>query len=166
MAHIHVKSVSDAWKTAQLIVNDYSKDETASNNAGYPIYRSAESYYTYICDLADRLEVNKADGETINIWIEEEKEEASKPEVTLYRYVVDCGGDEVFARYDYSMLPIEAFTKDIEESYNCEVLKIEAINDGSYKAFQEQIYSNLLQGVRFGETEARLIAKLVRFEKF
>ena len=71
-----VKNINEAWNEANKIIpNDYLKDEEASARAGYPIYRSTINHYDYICDLGDRLEVNLANGQTVNIWIEEDKEE-------------------------------------------------------------------------------------------
>lgn len=67
-----VKNIQQAWNEADnLIPNDYMKDYEASERAGYSIYRSTVEYYDYICDLGDRLEVNLASGESINIWIEQ-----------------------------------------------------------------------------------------------
>lgn len=72
-----VNSREEAWRQAdRFFPTDYIKDEKASANAGYPIYRStsdsAEYRFAQIADLNCRLEVN--DGiQTINIWIEEEE---------------------------------------------------------------------------------------------
>ena len=73
-----VNSREEAWRQADRIFpTDYIKNELASLNAGYPIYRStsdSEEYrFAQIADLNCRLEIN--DGiQTINIWIEEEEE--------------------------------------------------------------------------------------------
>ena len=73
-----VNSREEAWRHAEKIFpTSYMKDERASANAGYPIYKStsdSEEYrFAQIADLNCRLEVN--DGtQTINIWIEEEEE--------------------------------------------------------------------------------------------
>ena len=67
-----VKNIQQAWSEADRIIpNDYMKDYEASERAGYSIYRSTVEYYDYICDLGDRLEVNLANGQTVNIWIEQ-----------------------------------------------------------------------------------------------
>lgn len=67
-----VKNIQQAWNEADRIIpNDYMKDYEASEIAGYTIYRSTVEYYDYICDLGDRLEVNLANGQSINIWIEQ-----------------------------------------------------------------------------------------------
>lgn len=72
-----VNSISKAWaKVNELFPTDYNKDENSSARAGYNVYRSTVEYYNYICDLGDRLEVNLANGETINIWIVENDEAA------------------------------------------------------------------------------------------
>ena len=69
-----VKSKAEAWKEAdKLFATDYMKDERRSQNAGYDIYYSAAyGVNAWISDLGNRLEVNMENGETINIWIEEE----------------------------------------------------------------------------------------------
>ena len=69
-----VNSIAAAWNVAgNLISGDYSKDDASSQRAGYPIFRNADRT-EYICDLGDRLEVNKADGSFVNIWILENEE--------------------------------------------------------------------------------------------
>lgn len=87
-----VTSREQAWIEARKIfLTDYAKDDQRSANAGYPIYHStAEGVSAWISDLGDRLEVNLADGKSVNIWIEEPKPEpARKPRggslVTEYR---------------------------------------------------------------------------------
>lgn len=72
-----VNSREEAWRQANILFpTGYIKDEKASANAGYPIYKStsdSEEYrFAQIADLNCRLEVN--DGiQTINIWIEDEE---------------------------------------------------------------------------------------------
>lgn len=69
---IKAASIQEAWEIAGGMVDgDYSKDENRSQRAGYPIYATRE-HYEYICDLGCRLEVNKKDGSSINIWIEKQ----------------------------------------------------------------------------------------------
>lgn len=67
-------SRKQAWREADnLFPTDYIKDETKSENAGYDIYCSTcDGVNAWISDLNDRLEINLATGETVNIWIEEE----------------------------------------------------------------------------------------------
>ena len=69
-----VSSIQEAWSRADLIFpTDYIKDEVSSEIAGYDVYRSTiKSLNAWISDLGNRLEVNLATGETVNIWIEEE----------------------------------------------------------------------------------------------
>lgn len=70
-----VNSISAAWaKVNEIFPSDYNKDEASSERAGYNVYRSPLNHYDYICDLGDRLEVNLANGETVNIWIKEEEQ--------------------------------------------------------------------------------------------
>ncbi len=69
-----VSSIEQAWEKAnEIFPTDYTKDESSSLRAGYPIHRSTAEghYYDYICDLGNRLEVNLSTGESINIWIVE-----------------------------------------------------------------------------------------------
>ena len=88
-----VKNINEAWNEANKIMpNDYLKDEEASVRAGYPIYRSTINHYDYICDLGDRLEVNLANGQTVNIWIEqpstiEEYADCEASTITIRKYV-------------------------------------------------------------------------------
>ena len=69
-----VNSREQAWREADnLFPTDYIKDEKKSEAAGYDIYYSTcEGVNAWISDLEDRLEINLATGETVNIWIEEE----------------------------------------------------------------------------------------------
>ena len=76
-----VKNINEAWaKVSEIFSTDYNEDVAASERAGYKIYRSSINHYDYICDLGDRLEVNFADGSTINIWVEVEEVKAVKSE--------------------------------------------------------------------------------------
>lgn len=75
------KNILEAWEMVnEFFPTDYEKDEAASNTAGYNIYRSRLNHYDYICDLGDRLEVNLANGKTVNVWIESHMQKASEPE--------------------------------------------------------------------------------------
>ena len=69
-----VNSREQAWREADnLFPTDYIKDEMKSDAAGYDIYCSTcDGVKAWLSDLEDRLEVNLATGETVNIWIEEE----------------------------------------------------------------------------------------------
>ena len=68
------KSIKEAWQLAdEIFPTDYLKDDAKSARAGYDIYTStAAGVNAWISDLGDRLEVNLADGKTVNIWIEEQ----------------------------------------------------------------------------------------------
>lgn len=71
-----VCSMKEAWEAAdKMFPTDYQISETASQNAGYPIYRSPINFYDAICDLGDRLEVNVA-GKSVNIWVADPIERA------------------------------------------------------------------------------------------
>lgn len=69
--------MKDAWtKANEIFQTDYIKDEGASAAAGYDIFRSTlKDCNAWISDLGDRLEINFENGETVNIWIEEEAEQ-------------------------------------------------------------------------------------------
>lgn len=71
-----VNSKEQAWVEAdKLFPTDYIKDEKKSDTAGYDIYYSTcDGVNAWISDLEDRLEVNLATGETVNIWIENESQ--------------------------------------------------------------------------------------------
>jgi len=74
---ITVTTKAEAWDIAIALFGgknnyslaDFCLDQKSSGRAGYNIYRSKDSYYNYICDLGDRLEVNMDSGITKNIWI-------------------------------------------------------------------------------------------------
>lgn len=70
---ITVTTRDDAWAEAKKIFPvDYEKDETASANAGYTIYRNPTlNHYNKICDLGNRLEITTGElGEIVtNIWL-------------------------------------------------------------------------------------------------
>ena len=72
-----VNTMTEAWALAdKLLPTDYMKDDGASVHAGYPVFRStAEGCNAYICDLADRLELNFDDGGSFNIWVKPEQVE-------------------------------------------------------------------------------------------
>jgi hypothetical protein len=85
-----VTSTLNAWKEAQKHITNYEKDHEASKNAGYNIYKGENGY---ICDLETRLEINLDNGESFNIWIEEESQ---KPKTTkTEKYInVDISTEE------------------------------------------------------------------------
>lgn len=62
--------VKDRQEAITLINNGhpltYNLDKVSTERAGYPIYRSEEEYYTYFCDLGCRIELNLANGDTVN----------------------------------------------------------------------------------------------------
>ena len=74
--NMKVKTKEEAWNKADMIFpTDYAKDEVRSSRAGYTVYYStAEGVVAWISDLGDRLEINLENGETVNIWIDEEPE--------------------------------------------------------------------------------------------
>lgn len=79
-----VKNITEAWEEAnKLFPTDYEKDYSASERAGYDIYRHPTlNYYCRICDLGNRLEVLTGEnGENVtNIWIVSDEEEATAAE--------------------------------------------------------------------------------------
>lgn len=69
-----VKTYGDAWTVVKEMTNTAMVlDNESSERAGYKVYRSENEYYEYVCDLGDKLELNKADGSTVNIWYGEEE---------------------------------------------------------------------------------------------
>lgn len=76
--HVHVFSNADAWNVVKTHIQDASKDDQASSRAGYDVFRSESDFYSYICDLGDRLEVNLSNGDTLNVWIDEKPVEVKK----------------------------------------------------------------------------------------
>ena len=80
VSHVHVCSVSEAWQVAgSYFPGDYEKDDRASACAGYPIYRSPSDWALYVCDLCTRLEVNLSNGDTVDIWIDDDEPAAAAP---------------------------------------------------------------------------------------
>lgn len=76
------KSEFDAWKWIHEMFPDtqWYLDHESSERAGYKIYRDTEEFYNYVCELGDRIEVNRKEGNvTTNLWIEKEEPEI-KPE--------------------------------------------------------------------------------------
>lgn len=70
-----ITSTKEAWSIADSIISgDYIHDNNRSQRAGYDIYISTNGSGEWISDLGTRLEVNKADGTSINIWIEQTEE--------------------------------------------------------------------------------------------
>ena len=72
MGYTNNTLVSDRQEAFDLINRHYpltyKYDERSTERAGYPIYRSEEEYYSYICDLGCRLELNLASGDTVNYY--------------------------------------------------------------------------------------------------
>ena len=70
---MNVRNRQEAWnKVNEIFPTDYTENTIKTKNAGYPIYDSnLGDDHGYICDLGNRLEVNLANGKTVNIWIDE-----------------------------------------------------------------------------------------------
>ena len=91
-----VTRIKDAWAIAdEIFPTDYMKDDQASQNAGYQIYRSTLSpecttkyqpWYCQIADLGTRLEVTVTMAnwkqKVTNIWIEAPAEEPAQTDGT------------------------------------------------------------------------------------
>lgn len=76
--YYEVETETEMWNKAHdLFPYDYDRDETASERAGYPVYRAAHHPMCWISDLGCRLELNFND-KTINIWL---KQHYTKDEV-------------------------------------------------------------------------------------
>jgi len=72
--HIHTSSSMEAWETVHGIISDVTKTEKGSARAGYPIYTSDRDGREWVSDLGNRLEVNRANGETVCIWIDPQED--------------------------------------------------------------------------------------------
>lgn len=75
---IVAESRNEAWsKASSLFPFDFEKDEFASKNAGYPIYRAIGKTQSWISDLGSMLELSiendKGNIETFRIWIEDRR---------------------------------------------------------------------------------------------
>lgn len=91
-----VKNNHEAWeKVNEIFPTDYEQDLKSTETAGYPVYRSTAEghYYDYICDLGDRLEVNRSDGTTVNIWIEREQPDKVAEGVKAMKAAENIGGN-------------------------------------------------------------------------
>jgi hypothetical protein len=68
-------TIRKAWEIAnEIFPTDYTKDDRASDNAGYDIYKSTvPGCGAWISDLGDRLEINLESGDSINVWIEPDR---------------------------------------------------------------------------------------------
>lgn len=79
-----VNTIEQAWNKAnELMPCDYMHDSARSKNAGYDIYFSTcAGKVCWISDLGDRLVVNLPNGESVNIWIEDEEAETDSIEAT------------------------------------------------------------------------------------
>lgn len=84
VTHITTHSVNEAWSKAnEIFPTDYEIDSRASKNAGYDIWWSTRpGCAAWISDLGNRLEVNLENGDTVNVWIEEEEEQTTESEST------------------------------------------------------------------------------------
>lgn len=95
---ITVTTKAEAWDIAMALLGgkmSYILDQKSSERAGYNIFRNDESYYSYICDLGDRLKVNMENGATKNIWIGNltDKQKESTKEII---HKCDCSSDIFF----------------------------------------------------------------------
>ncbi len=91
-----VDSIKEAWEKAYEVADTgmYALDKESTERAGYKIFRSDENYYSRICDLGCRLEVVKADGTSINIWIETTKAVNKIPHRAIAHYSVERGNSQ------------------------------------------------------------------------
>lgn len=103
-------TVTDRESAFEIAYNfyshDFSKDEIRSAGAGYPVFAMDGSYYDYICDLGNRLECNFSNGRTINVWINDIKNneiEKNKKIKELFENVLSNGLNEENMRKMFNM---------------------------------------------------------------
>ena len=81
--HLKVNSREQAWvEVDKIFPTDYYQDVNATSRAGYPVYYSTGSNFSWIDDLSVRIEVNVVgkDGkcQTTMVWIEDQSENVRK----------------------------------------------------------------------------------------
>lgn len=97
-------NVKAAWNMVNELVGICTKNEKRSEGAGYAIYTAVEQPGAWVSDLGNRLEVNLANGETVNVFIETETETVSRkvaeqlnarPGITMEHQEADhCANEE------------------------------------------------------------------------
>ena len=116
-----------AWvEVNKIFPTDYEKDETASANAGYSIYRHPTlNHYSRICDLGNRLEVLTGEyGENVtNIWIEPEIIKGMGTEMSEADYQALCGRTDI-KTYEMSEEQAKVY---INDEFGFEVSRIKII---------------------------------------
>ena len=111
-----VKNYADAFDYAVLLAKsqghtgNFALDPDSEQRAGYKIYRDEEDYYTYICDLNDRLEYNSGTYSK-NIWIQENMiDPQSESDTTIDRWVKAYKRD-LITKDELATLVIDKFSK-------------------------------------------------------
>jgi hypothetical protein len=91
-----------AWEIADSIIDgDYMKDDNRSLKAGYDILVSTANNGEWISDLGTRLEINKADGTSVNVWIEDKETEVENFGIAMNQtseksfYIVLSNGERI-----------------------------------------------------------------------
>lgn len=140
-----VKNINEAWaKVNEIFPTDYNEDVTASERAGYKIYRSSINHYDYICDLGDRLEVNLCDGTTVNIWVENEAKEVKTVEKAETESEAKENKKVVTVCFDFGSIATVSVTlhedKTFEECLRMRSERIEEYlnNDGEWVKLQSE----------------------------
>lgn len=91
---MEVTTKAAAWRAVNdIFPGPYGLDAARTNGAGYDIFSADPDPRVYVCDLGDRLEVNLADGRSVNVWIrpaEPVKAEPGPVEAILQR--MEAGG--------------------------------------------------------------------------
>ena len=125
-----VNTRTQAWEAAnEIFPTDYQKDETASANAGYDIYRHATlNPNCRICDLGNRLEVivGNCDGivpSVTNIWIEPEIVKDMGTQMSQNDYAKLCGDGNEWE------MTVEKAKIYINEEFGFETSRIEIISE-------------------------------------
>lgn len=95
VTHITTHSIREAWSKAdEIFPTDYMHDSDRTRRAGYDIYFSTRpGCAAWISDLGNRLEVNMENGDTVEIWIEDDDETTETETTEEARETEETTGD-------------------------------------------------------------------------
>lgn len=150
-----VSSVKEAWELAnRLFPTDYEKDEEMSRRAGYPIYHStADGVNAWISDLNNRLELNYSNGESENIWIEQEQDDDDPSRLSYKIFITDSSKAASLIAQGLMDEPVEDCVQTSHGNASCSVFS-EMIPD-IYKK-HGKFYAALVYRTENGKPEYEL----------